>query len=163
MKEDDQREILPELPLHNAHHGRNPNGRRSHPCPAFRIQRRHRNCSYNQSKKDPFIHVLWEETVLEMSVTAYQKVSSGLRGSQFPSQSWKKLRVHNCCHVKAYHVLIAAETETHHRSSDKNSWDTLGMESITTSLKPQESLSIVNALHTTVPALLGAIVRHKSH
>lgn len=56
MKEDDQREILPECSLHNARQGRNPNRKRSHPCPAFRIQQRHRNCSYNQRKKDPFIY-----------------------------------------------------------------------------------------------------------
>lgn len=56
---------------------------------------------------------------------------------------------HNICHIKMHHVMIKIVT-----------WE---IESATTSVKPQESLSIVTMLHTMMPALAGAIVKHKSH
>lgn len=75
----------------------------------------------------------------------------------------KKLRDRNRCHVEMHRVMIAMETEPHPRSSDKNSGDTWGMESTTTSMNPQESLSIVNRLRAMMPALAGEIAKHKSH
>lgn len=56
IKEGHQRETLPERSRRNTCHGRNPNRKRFHPCPAFCIQWGHHNCTYNQRKKDSFIY-----------------------------------------------------------------------------------------------------------
>lgn len=116
---------LPESSHPKTQHGRDSSGKRSHPClpPAssgdattVKLQLAGPIHLYLSREKS----LAWKWVLLHT-----RKISFGGGGptSLFSGTGcWKKLMDHNTYHIKMHHVMIAVETETHPRSSDKNSY-----------------------------------------